>query len=456
MKQTQFLFFLFVGTFFLNCVQEKPEFTSEIQSRDLDSIIASDTLRVATMRGLTSYFLYRGSAMGYNYELIHDFAKHLNLNLDIRLANTEQELIELLSAGKIDLIAYNLVETKERKEDFYFVFPQISSHLVLIQRGGQNTLQNASQLAGKTVHVPENSVYHRRLHSLNEEIGGTIDIVLAPDSLNVHDLIRMTLDHEIDYTLAFFRDAAVHRLYNLGLNIHIPVGFTQHSAWLISKNSPELQAAVETWAELPATRRLQWHLENRHITRNRYLAAQRASANKRFISSYDELFQQFAPNIGWNWQLLAALAFHESTFNSDAISHAGASGLMQLMPRTAEQFGLDSISIFIPEENVRAAVDYLRALDRLFREIENPDERLKFILAAYNGGRGHIFDAMALAERYGKDPHVWDGNVQFFLYQKRNPDFHQNPLVQHGSFNAWETNRFVENVLNTYERFLNR
>ena len=423
-------------------------------NRDLDEIFASDTLRVATMRGATSYFVYRNQTQGYNYELISDFARHLNLALDIRLVNTEQELIDLLSAGKIDVIAYNLVETKERKTDFYFVFPRFQTHKVLIQRAGRNALQNASQLAGKTVYASENSIFHRRLQALNKEIGGTIRIAFAPDSLTTHDLIRMTLDREIDYTTAFFRDAAVHRIYHPLLDYHIPLGFAQYSGWLISKNSPDLLAVFQYWAELPATKRLQWHLENRHIVRNRYLASQRTPTRQRTISPYDDLFRQFAPIIGWDWQLLAAVAFHESSFDSLAVSPAGASGVMQLMPRTAEIFGLDSVTVFNPEKNIRAAVYYLRELNRLFREVENRDERIKFILAAYNAGRSHIFDAMALARRYGKNPHIWYNNVAYFLYQKRNPYFHRNPLVRHGAFNAWETIRFVDNVLNTYERFM--
>ena len=455
MKTTHFFLFLLCCAFFLNCASEKTELPSEKANRDLTAILASDTLRVATMRGATSYFVYRNQTLGYNYELISDFARHLNLVPDIRLVNTEQELTDLLSAGKIDIIAYNLVETKERKTDFHFVFPRFQTHKVLIQRFGRNALQDASQLAGKTVHVRENSIYHRRLKTLNKEIGGTINIAFVPDSLIGDDLIRMTLDSEIDFTIAFFRNAAVHRVYHSRLNHHVPVGFAQQNGWLISKKSPELFHAFENWAKLPATQRLQWHLENRHIVQNRYLASQKTPIRTRTISPYDDLFQRFAPIVGWDWQLLAAIAFHESTFNSSAVSPVGASGLMQLMPRTAEIFDLDSISVFKPEKNVEAAALYLRELNRLFSRVENSNERIKFILAAYNGGRAHVFDAMALAERYGKNPHVWHNNVEYFLYQKRNPDFHQNPLVRHGSFNAWETIQFVENVMSTYERFIN-
>jgi membrane-bound lytic murein transglycosylase F len=451
------LFFLFFCTIFLCCTKtEYPSEQIEIANRDLDEILASDTLHVATMRGVTSYFLYRNETMGYNYELISDFAKYLNVTLDIRLADTEQELTDLLSAGEVDIIAYNLYETKERKADFYFVFPRFSSHQVLIQRLGRSSLSDVIHLAGKDVHVKENSIYHRRLKDLNKEIGGTINIVFVPDSLTNDDLIWLTLENEIEFTIAYQNDARVHRVYYPQLDYQIPVGFTQHSGWLIDKNTPDLLAAFETWAELATTQRLQQRLESRYRVRNPYLAARRIPIPAGAISPYDDLFRKFAPIIDWDWQLLAAIAFHESTFDSSAVSHVGASGLMQLMPRTGEIFGLDSVSIFNPEENIRAAVYYIRDLNRLFRQVENKNERIKFVLAAYNAGRSHVFDAMALAEIYGKNPHIWDDNVEYFLEQKGNPEFHQDPVVQHGSFNASETVRFVDNVLDTYERYMRK
>jgi len=448
------VFFLFLCVCFFNCTKETdlPN-VEQTANRDLDQILASDTLRVATMRGAISYFLHRNEILGYNFELISDFSKHLNLILNIQLANTEQELIHLLSTGEVDIIAYNLFETKERKQDFHFVFPRFASHQVLVQWRGRNSLSNVSQLAGKDIHVKENSIFHKRLANLNEEIGGTINIIFTPDSLTTDDLILMTLKGEIRHTVAFHNQASLHRNYSQFLDFHTPVGFTQQSGWLIHKNTPELFTAFETWSKLPATARLQQRLTHRYKTQNPYLARRQTRIPEREISPYDDLFKQFAPEIGWDWRLLAAVAFRESTFNSTSVSPVGASGLMQLMPRTAAVFGVDSIEVFDPEINVRTAVAYIGELNRLFRQVENKDERIKFILAGYNGGPFHVIDAMALAKRYGKNPHIWFGNVEYFLYRKKYPDFHQNVVVEYGAFNARETIRFVENVLSTYEEY---
>lgn len=459
-KQTTYFLIILIAIFSLfSCVKSDINPLEEEQEivfhRDLEEIVTSDTLRVATMRGATSYFLFRKDKMGYNYELISNFAKHSNLKLSTQLVDTEQELIHLLSTGEVDLIAYNLYESKELKNDFHFVFPQFKSHQVLIQSQGRNSLLDASDLVGKDVHVKENSIFHKRLKNLNEEIGGTINIIFTADSLTNDELIEMVLNNEIQYTTAYYSDASIHRIYNQKLDYHVPVGFTQRSGWLIRKNTPELLAAYNDWSKLAATKRLQQRLESKYKNRNPHLAGRKIRIPDDAISPYDSLFRKYAPEIDWDWRLLASLAFHESTFDSTTISPRGAAGLMQLMPRTAEKYGIDSISIFSPEENIKASVAYINDLNKLFKGIENNDERIKFVLAGYNGGPYHVVDAMSLAEKYGKNPHIWYDNVEYFLGQKKIPDFFQDSVVKYGSFNARETVRYVENILSTYEKYLN-
>jgi len=122
------------------------------------------------------------------------------------------------------------------------------------------------------------------------------------------------------------------------------------------------------------------------------------------ISRYDHLFRRYAPTARWDWRLIAAQCYQESTFDPKAKSWAGASGLMQIMPKTAAHLGLPMAQIFDPEQNIAAATRYIAELDRMFRDIPSRNERYAFVLACYNGGYFHIRDAMALAEKYGKNP----------------------------------------------------
>ncbi len=425
-----------------------------ITNRDLEEIIISDTLHAGIMREANSYFLLKKAETGYNYELIHNFAKYLNVKLALHVVNDENDLTHLLSTGKIDIIAYNLYETKELKKDFHFVFPHFESHQVLVQRSGRNSIVHVSDLAGKEVHVKENSVFHKRLENLNKETGGTIEIVFTPDFLTNSDMIEMVFNNEILYTVSYYRDAEIYKPYFPKLDLQTAITFAQKSGWMIRKNQPGLLIKYLTWAELPETNKLQQQLESKYISKNPYVAERKKAIPERTLSPYDHLFKKYAPKIGWDWRLLASIAYHESNFDPYIVSPSGASGLMQLMPRTAEIYGVDSISIFDPEENIRASVEYLKELNKLFRKVEDNNERIKFILAGYNGGPYHIVDAMLLAGKYGKNPYIWYSNVEYFLDQKRYPEFYEDSIVKYGYFNSRETIRYVITTLNTYENYL--
>lgn len=453
-NHTYILFF--VSFLFASCIQKKNESYAVITPVDLKEILISDTLRVATMYGSTSYFMFRDEIMGYDYEMVSNLAKYLKLNLKISIAKNEDELIRLLEARKVDIVAYNLVETKEYKKKFSYVIPQTASFQVLIQNMAVNVLTDVTELAGKSVSVKENSIFHKRLLALNDELGGTIDIVLAADSLSNTDLIEQVANKKIDYTFAYNNTALLYKSYYKRLNHRMPVGFKQHNGWLIRKESKELFNKMEYWSRLPKMELVKAKLFSKYWEKSPYFALRKIRIPKGAISPFDELFKKYAPLINWDWRLLAALVFHESRFDASEVSHAGARGLMQLMPRTASDFGLNGSTILDPESNVEAGVQYIKSLNLSFHKIENFDERVKFILAGYNCGPAHIFDAMALARKYGKNPYTWSNHVEYFLLKKSEPKFYQDPVVKFGYYRGNHTVRYVQNTLDTYKKYLNR
>lgn len=434
-------------------VNNEPGPEAVIEFRQLEEIIDSDTLRVATLSESASYFVFRNEIMGYNYELVRNFAKYLKVQLKISIAQTEQELVDMLTGNEIDLIAYNLFETSELKEKFQFISPYIDSRQVLVQKFASDNISNVTELAGKDVYVKENNVIHRRLLNLNNEIGGGINIIPAPDSLTNDDLIEMVLNDEIPYTVSFQYLAAAHRKNTNLLNHTLAVGFTQQSGWVVHKEALDLQKEYDNWYNLSPTLNLRQSLAGKYQSRNPYFSIRKLRIPAGNISPYDDIFKKYAPKIDWDWRLLASLAFHESAFDSTIVSSAGAAGLMQLMPRTAENFGLDSVTIFNPEKNLSAAIEYLLYLERMFKKVQNRDERAKFMIASYNSGPAHVLDAMALAEKYGKNPYVWN-DVEYFLNLKKDPTFYEDPVVKYGSFNATETIRYVENTMDTYRKYM--
>ena len=170
------------------------------------------------------------------------------------------------------------------------------------------------------------------------------------------------------------------------------------------------------------------------------------------ISHFDELFKKYASEIDWDWRLLASLAYTESNFDTTAVSWAGAKGLMQLMPATARAMGMPEGKEQNPEESVKAAIKYINATARSFSSVP-PEERLNFVLASYNSGIGHVQDAMALAEKYGKNKYVWKDNVENFILLKSNEEYFTDPVCKNGYFRGIETYNFVRDIMGRYETY---
>ena len=452
-KKTYILLSFSILLLAVACKHQKVENTVASTPIDLKNIVSSDTLRVATMYSSTSYFLFRDETMGFDYEMANNLANHLHVNLKITIAKTESEMFQLLKNRKVDIVSYNIIETKELKKQFNFVLPQPESYQVLVQNMSAHSVSDVTELEGENVYVKENSIYHQRLKALNEEIGGTINIVFAADSLTEDDLIDMVADNKINFTLAYHNTALLHKVDSRRLDCRMPVGFEQHNGWLVRKESRNLKNAIEKWENTEDSKQNQADLFKKYWEKSPFFALRRVTIPKGAISPFDRFFKKYAGIIDWDWHLLASVAFHESRFDSQTRSWAGAAGLMQLMPRTAANFGLNSKTIYDPELNIEAGAQYIKSLNMSFRRIENKEERIKFILAAYNSGPAHILDAMALAGKYGKNPHIWFNNVEYFLLKKSEPQFYNDPVVKYGYFGGKETTRYVRNTLETYEKY---
>lgn len=456
MKKKYLIIFVLFSAFLSSCGSKKNHNIPVSSSNDLKQIIKSDTLKVATMYGSTSYFLFRDELMGYDYEMAVNFANYLHVNHEINIARTEKEMAEWLYEGKVDIVSYHVVETKELKKEFRFVLPEKESYQVLVQKMSTNALSDVTELSNKSVYVNENSIFYDRLKALNDEIGGTIKIVTVPDSISNDDLIDMVAEDKISYTLAYHNVAMLHKSYSKNLDCHMPVGFDQNNGWMIRKKSRDLNKAMEKWQKLPETALTEDYLFHKYWEKSLYFALRNVKIPKGAISPYDNLFKKYAPLIHWDWRLLAALVYNESHFDNQVVSWSGATGLMQLMPHTAANFGLDKDTKFNPEMNIEAGVQYIKSLNLVFRQVENNEERIKFILAAYNSGPAHILDAMALARKYGKNPQLWFNQTEYFLLKKSEPEFYNDPVVKYGYFRGKETVKYVRNTLNTYEKYMKR
>lgn len=225
--------------------------------------------------------------------------------------------------------------------------------------------------------------------------------------------------------------------------------------WLLDSRKVQLNKFLAQWYE---TWRMQKTLleeqqllaEAGHVKRHIYAVMENREAG--IISRYDALFQKYSRMIHWDWRLLAAQCYQESTFDPQALSFAGAKGLMQIMPQTADHLGVARNLLEDPEHNLAAAVKYIDELNENFEDIRDRRERQNFILAAYNGGWHHVRDAMALARRDGQNDYVW-ANVADYVLKLSSPAFYQDPLVKYGYMRGQETVDYVRLIRERYQNY---
>lgn len=427
----------------------------EERVHDLQQIKDSGELVVLTLYSSTSYFNYRGQDMGFQYELSEQFAKSLGVKLKVKVARNVKDLIRKLEAGEGDLIAYTLPVTKEWKDSLLYCGEDVITHQVVVQRknGRHKPLKDVTELIGKDIYVNPGK-YYERLVNLDKELGGGIHIHLVrSDSISAEDLITQVAQGKIPYTVADNDIARLNRTYYPNLDIDLKISFDQRSSWAVRKDCPQLARAASEWHKANLTS------PDYKASTKRYFEISKAtphtpilSLREGKISHYDALFKKYAKEIGWDWRLLASLAYTESNFDTTAVSWAGARGLMQLMPSTARAMGLPDGKEQNAEESIKAAVKYIGMTAQSFSELPK-EEQVNFVLASYNSGIGHVQDAMALAEKYGKDPHVWKDNVEKYIVLKANEEYFTDPVCKNGYFRGTETYNFVREITGRYEQY---
>lgn len=224
--------------------------------------------------------------------------------------------------------------------------------------------------------------------------------------------------------------------------------------WAVSGDNKELADSLNAWfrpgmvAEVQKQER--FLLSTQSVTRHVYSPMLDRSGG--IISRYDAHFKRYAPLARWDWRLMAAQCYQESCFDPNARSWAGASGLMQIMPSTADHLGLSRSELFHPEKNIAAAAAYIKELTDRFRDVPSATERQYFVLAAYNGGHFHIRDAMALARKHGRSPYSW-AVVRDYVLALQSPAYYRDPVVRYGYMRGSETVDYVDRIRARYAQY---
>jgi membrane-bound lytic murein transglycosylase F len=452
--------------------------------RDLAEIKERGQLIVLAPYNSTTYFLYRGEPLGYEYELLQAFAKEHGVSLKVIVATDRKSLYSMLNAGDGDIVAARLIPTEEDKQNVAFTRELYRTEPALVQQelppdkanmpeaaekalqpGPEEELQEIdlqarritrpAQLAGETVTLPEKSAYRRTLIELSDDISGDINVVEIGGKIEDEALAQKVAKGEVEFTVMQGNLAELKEAEFRNLKVRPVVGRSHSVAWAVRKNAPELANQLNRWIEEKKNGALFGSLYKKYfIDRRSYLervTSEYLASTTGKLCEFDPIIKKYAVELNWDWRLLAAQAFQESRFKPNARSWAGATGLLQLMPRTAREYGVTNA--LDPEDNVAGAVRFLKWLtSRWSARIPDENERLKFILASYNTGAGHVEDAQRLTEKYGGDPKRWD-DVSYWLLQKSTQQYSADPVVKFGFCRGIEPVNYVSLILDRFDHY---
>ncbi|MEQ3796426.1 transporter substrate-binding domain-containing protein [Flavobacteriaceae bacterium MJ-SS4] len=446
----------------------KSEITEINESWDLEQIKASGTLRALMIYSGTTYYLYKGRPMGYEFELLERFAEYLDVSLEIIVVNDLDEIFEKLNNGEGDIVAHGLTITTDRKEDVAFTDHLYLTKQVLVQKKPDNwrsinwgklkkeLVHDPIDLLGDTISVRDKTSYKERIYNLSEELGGTIHVNLLPGELSTDEIIEKVAEGEIKYTIADHNIASIMATYYPVLDVKVPVSFSQRIAWATRHDSQNLLKATNSWLK-EIKRQIDFNvIYNKYFKNKKYfrrrIRSDFYSLNKQQISPYDDLIKRYSKGINWDWRLVASQVYQESKFDPRVSSWAQASGLMQLMPKTAEDLGVTNRAD--PEQSIKGGTKYLNQLWANFDHVKDSVQRIKFTMASYNCGLYHIIDAQNLAKEKGLNKDIWDDNVENIVLKLNKPDYYNHPIVKYGYVRGSEPFNYVKQIFERYEHYI--
>lgn len=408
---------------------------------------------------LPGYFVFGGESYGYPYDLFKAYAEHLGVELRVVVGGSSLECARMLSDGGADLAA-TLADRSPLPDGFSSIPVYRTSYVLLADKKTAAQARKTEHfrltefLQGKKVLIAPGFKRSGAYDMLLDSLASPTEIYLSTE--NSFESIAAVGERRYDFLICEMSEA------QLGCAFQKNVGQVYRFAEPVSMNvlaSPldeGLRGDFETW--LARFRCSEEYAMLNYLYFEKGIVGQMTgrrwtAVESGGISVYDDLFKKICEKEGYDWRLVSAIAYSESRFNPWLVSHRGAQGLMQIMPHVARQFGVSG-NVMDPENNVLLAVKVLSKIEKSldFASGTSADDRMKIVLACYNGGIGHVTDARNLARKYGADPDSW-ADVSRYLTLKSDPAYADDEAVRHGRFVGQQTLAFVDNVYNRYVRY---
>ena len=409
-------------------------------------ILNRGEITVITDNSAHGYYIYRETPMGFEYDLARAFADYLGVRLNVITPGWDN-MITALKSGKGDFIASSLTQTARRESQVDFSREYMAVQQQVVVRKGNAAIDELTDLNNKTLHIRSHTSYHERLLALKKQ-GIQLNIKLH-ENIPTEEFLRQVQERQIPLTVADSNIIQLNRRYYPDIFPAFPISERQSLGWAVRTGDKALLKKINDFFGHIKETGTYAKIYNKYYAGTEifdYVDIKKFHRRLRTrLPKYEAAIMGLSEKYNFDWRLISALIYQESHFDPEAKSYTGALGLMQLSQVTANEMGIEDR--LDPFANIEAGIKYLYQLFQRFDEVPPPD-RIKFALASYNVGYGHVRDAQDIAKAQKLDPTAWK-TMETVLPLLRYPKYYQQ--AQYGYARGTEPVRYVKRIFRYYD-----
>jgi len=424
---------------------------AKIYKQDLPALQTKGLLRLITYRNSVSYFLDKGKLKGFEYELVARFAKSNNMRLDVVIANSHEQMRTLLLQGKGDIIAAAThVGSYVDDKDISYSKAYNYSAPVIVGRTYDTPLIDIRDLEGRRITLPAESPYREILQQIRKQ-GIDFEIVDTETGLDMETTLFRVSHEMYDLTIIGSHQINAEFIRQLDLKSHFSLTEPLPLVWVVRQDDSQLSSALNEYIAKQFRKGFYNLLAVKYIEKPLLHKADPGLLTRiDRLSPYDEIVHKYAEKYGFDWRLIVAQMYQESQFDPDAISYAGAEGLMQLIPATADLLGISNLND--PDISIHGGIRYLDYLRGKFEQDLRLEDRTWFSLAAYNAGFNRVKRARALAAKMGLAEDQWFDNVEKAMLELSKPYYKDGVRIRY--CRCGQTVYYVREIKTLYSNYV--
>jgi len=373
------------------------------------------TVRFVLRNNLSSYYIWRGELLGFHYELAKRFAKDHKLRYEIIVAPNNVALLDYLLEDKADIALGFLTPTQQRRDKgISFSRPYHYASELVVAHKDRAEIASEAELANSNIYIRPSSSYWESGAKLKKTVNN-INLIGVPENQETELIIDKVGEQEYEMTIADSHIVDIEMTFRDDIQSLMALGAPKSQSWAIATGNKTLLAKSNAFIKKHYRGLFYNVIYNKYFKNQKRLDTHYKDYVRQndsgVLSPYDDIVKKYASQHDFDWRLLVSQMHQESRFDPKATSMAGAKGLFQLMPRTAEELGITDVHV--PARGIQAGVLYMNWVrERMRKNNVQEDELIWFTLASYNAGAGHVRDAMRLAKQKGWRNDVWFGNVE--------------------------------------------